>query len=115
MLDAPAFEPFFVTHFIAHTVIGHDALDAFDAMPAEPFHGVSREDERAVAGFIGHYFAVSEAAVVIDRDMQILPASAISTRSIAMDAVADTVDTRQLFDVDMNDFAGRFALVAQWF
>ena len=54
MLDAPAFEAFFVTHFIAHTVIGHDALDAFDAMRLEPFHGVSREDERDVAGLIGH-------------------------------------------------------------
>ena len=58
MFDTPAFQPFFVAFFVANTVVGHDAFDAFDAVRLEPFHGVSRENERAVASLVGQNFAV---------------------------------------------------------
>ena len=53
--------------------------------------------------------------MIVDGNMQILAASAISRCSVAVHAMADTIDFREFFDVDMDDFARRFALVTQGF
>jgi hypothetical protein len=53
--------------------------------------------------------------MVVNADVDEIPASAaalVRTRPIAGDAVADTLKTPELFDVDVNDLAGALALIA---
>lgn len=69
-------------------------------------------EEKAQAGaafFIGQDFGVGDTRVIIDRQVQVLPAAPAAvalTLSITGDAVADLLETAELFDVDMDDLAG---------
>ena len=62
-----------------------------------------------------HHLAESDPGGVIDTDMDELPAFAaalVRTTPVAADAVADAIKSAELFDVDVDQFAGMFALVA---
>ena len=53
--------------------------------------------------------------MVVDADVDELPADAaalVRTSPIAGDAVADALETAELFDVDVDHLAGLLALVA---
>src|SRR5207302_10899939 len=100
----------------AGTVVGHDALNLNAMGPEE----AQRVEEKAQAGatlFVGQDFRVSHAGVVVDRQMQIFPADPAAvalTLAIAGDAVADLLETTELFDIDVDDLAGVLALVAAY-
>jgi hypothetical protein len=72
--------------------------------------------QRGKAGatlFVGQYFRVSDAGVVVDGQVQVLPTDpAALDLAIAGDAVADLLETTQLFDIDMDDLAGVLPLIA---
>src|ERR1019366_3631122 len=64
---------------------------------------------------VGQDFRVSHAGMVVDRQMQIFPADPAAVAlalAIAGDAMADLLETTELFDVDVDDLAGMLALVA---
>src|ERR1700686_661146 len=100
--------------FIAGAVIGHDALD-FDA---EAFvvgeRGLEKGDGAALL-LVGHDLGESDAGVIVDGDMDELPAdtSAVALAfAVAGDAMADFVETAELFDVDVDHLARLGPLVA---
>jgi len=53
--------------------------------------------------------------MVIDGNVQIFPALAIAFAAVTVYSMANTINLCQFFDVDMDDLAGRFALVSAWF
>jgi hypothetical protein len=77
-----------------------------------------RVKEKAQAGttlFVGQDFGVSHMRVIIDCEMQVFPADAATAAlpfAVAGDAVTDLLETAKLFDIDVNDLAGMFALIA---
>src|SRR5580700_9590056 len=100
--------------FIAGAVIGHDALD-FDAEAFVVGQCGLEEGDGAALLLIGHYLGESDAGMIVDGDMDELPAdtSAVALAfAVAGDAVADFVETAELFDVDVDHLAGLGPLVA---
>lgn len=77
-----------------------------------------RVKEKAQAGttlFVGQDFGASHTRVIIDCEMQVFPADAATVAlpfAVAGDAVTDLLETAKFFDVEANDLAGMFALVA---
>jgi hypothetical protein len=62
-----------------------------------------------------HYPAEGDAGGVVDADMDELPtdpARVALTSPVTRDAMADPIEFTQLFDVDVDQFAGAFALIA---
>ncbi len=52
--------------------------------------------------------------MIVDRQMHVFPADPSGlalSRPVAGDAVADAIELAQLLDVDVNDLAGRGALI----
>jgi hypothetical protein len=93
-------------------IVGHGASDG----DAEAFI-ISRlkKGHSAVRRLIGLDLGEGDAGMVVNADVDEIPASAaalVRTRPIAGDAVADTLKTPELFDVDVNDLAGALALIA---
>jgi hypothetical protein len=71
------------------------------------------EAKRGVGGLVGMDSCEAEAGVVVDRDVQVLPAGTLgSPRAIASDAVAGPHDPAQLLDIDVNELTWAGALVA---
>src|SRR3982074_2318904 len=98
----------------ADAVIGHDALD-LNAMGPEEAQRVKEKTQAGGTFFIWQDFRVSDARVVVDRQMQIFPADPTAVAlalAITGDAVADLLETTQPFDIDVDDLAGMLALVA---
>ncbi len=97
---------------VAGTVVGHDGLDAY-AVAAGPGDGASEEGDRAGGSLIGQHLSVSQTRSVIDGDMDELPSDASNpNRMVSMDAMSDQDDPSEFFDVDVNELAGPFSLVA---
>jgi hypothetical protein len=64
-----------------------------------------RKQERRFSS--GGIFRVGDARVVVDRQVQIFPADRTALAlAIAGDAVADLLETTQLFNIDVDDLAG---------
>lgn len=59
----------------AHAIIRHHPPD-LDAVAAKEAQGVEQEGQAGLAGLVGEYLGTGQAGVVIDRQMQTLPALA---------------------------------------
>src|SRR5437016_5869658 len=98
----------------ADAIVSHDPLH-LDAMGSEEAQCVKQKAQTRAAFFVGQDFRVSDARVVVDGQMQIFPADPTAvalTLAIASDAVTDLLETAELFNVDVDDLAGMFALIA---
>jgi hypothetical protein len=97
----------------AGAVVGHDATQG-DVKTSEVSGGL---EEKAAGGnglFIGHHGDLGETGVVIDSDVEELPAGAASfVLGVAGEAVAGLVDAGQFLDIDVDQIAGRGILVAE--
>jgi hypothetical protein len=99
---------------IGRAVVGHNALDR-DAKAGEPGECAARESDGTLLAFTGQNLAVGEPAGVVDSDMKILPAGAALIAlagAISGNAVADAVDTAELFDIEVDQLARHVALIA---
>ena len=96
----------------AWAVVGHDAADG-DAEVGEVGHGLAEEAGRRVGLFIRHHGGKGDAGVVVDGDIEELPAGAASfILGIAGEAMAGLDDAGQFLDVDVQQIAGSGVFVA---
>ena len=72
------------------------------------------EGERAGGGFVREELCEGEAGMIVDGDVEILPARAADMIMLAIpgDAVAGALDAGELFDVEVDEFARVGAFVA---
>ena len=71
------------------------------------------EEGGAVGRAAGEQLAVGETGVVVDRDVQVLPAGAgAALHAVLEDPFADLVEAAELFRVDVQQLARTVALVA---
>jgi hypothetical protein len=108
---------------IGAAVVGHDALDA-DAVAGEEVDRPPEEAGRRDCLLVDQHLGVGEAAVVVDRDVDELPAGVADAAAIggvgvgglaapvAGDAMAGAQDSAELLDVDVDELARAPALVA---
>src|SRR5438067_5941392 len=99
---------------IAAAVVGHDADDG-DAEAFVISHGRLEEGSGAVDLLVRLDLGEGDAGVIVNADVDELPADAAAVAlagAIAGDAVADPVETTELFDIDVDHLAGRGALIA---
>ena len=97
---------------IGEGVVGHDALDGH-VVSFEPLGGAAEELGRSLAALGVEDLGVGEAGMVVDADMEVLPAAATPTAApAAADAVANAVDAAELLGVDVDELAGALAFVA---
>ena len=100
--------------FVARSVVGHDPFDG-DVEAPVPGDGGFQEGDGAVLFLVGHDVSEAEAGVVVDADVDELPAdppAAALAGSILGDAVAYPIETAQFFDIDVDHLAGVIALIA---
>src|SRR5215210_3653712 len=98
---------------VARAIVGHDAADG-DAEASIVGGGGLQESDGALLLFIGKDAGGGEARMVIDGHMDELPSGTSSTAvadNITRNAMAGSIETAELFDVDVDDLAGRGALV----
>src|SRR6266566_3627346 len=97
---------------VAVAVVAEDAFDG-DAAVAVPAEGAAEEGDAIGGALARQQLCVGQARVVIDREVQVLPAGVTVAREpVAMDALADRPETAELLDVDVNELARPLALVA---
>ena len=103
---------------IARSIVGHDAGDG-DAEALEIGDGIAQSRDGAGFLLIWHDVDPGDARVVVNSDMREFPAGAACTTLAAPvtgDAMASPAEFSKLFDVEMDDLAGRLAFVARaWF
>jgi len=100
--------------FVAGPVVGHDALDP-DAKAFVINDGGFEEGDGAAALLVGLDLGEGDTGMVVYGDMDMVPADATVTGladTVAGDAMADAIESAQLFNVDMDEFAGMFTLIA---
>jgi hypothetical protein len=92
--------------------VREDAFDRDGALGI-PAGGSSQERGAAGAALVAEQFGVGEAGVIVDREVQVAPAgSTIVFAAVVVDALADTPETTELLDVDMQGLAWALSLVA---
>ena len=106
---------------VAGAVVGQQLLD-FDPVAAVEGDGAAQEAGSGGCLLVVEDLGVGEAAVVVDGDMNELPAGDAGAAPVdprlclrgaaAADAVADAADAAELLDVDVDQLAGPLALVA---
>ena len=97
---------------VAVAVVGEHALD-LDALLGVPAVGAAEEADTVGWAFAPEQFCVGEAGVVVDREVQVLPAGvAAAGEAISVDPLPDRPETAQLLDIDVHELAGPLALVA---
>ena len=115
MLDAAPGQQIAVGEaFVGRTIVGHDPLHG-DAEAAEPIDGAGGESDGALLAFVRQDLAVGQARGVIDGDVQVFPPGAALVAlsgAVAGYAVTDPTDAAELLDIEMDDLARRFALIA---
>ena len=102
--------------FITTAIVGHDAGDG-DAEALVIIYRRLEEGDGAVRLLVGFDFGESDPGMVVDTDVDELPADAAAialSGPIAGDAVADLLETTELLDVDVDHLAGRGALIAAY-
>src|SRR5882757_1871613 len=102
--------------FIATAIVGHDAGDG-DAEAFVISYRRLEEGDGAIRFLVGFDFGESDPGVVVDTDVHELPADAAAitlSGPVASDAMADLLETTELFDVDVDDLAGCGALIAAY-
>src|SRR5579862_5368082 len=96
----------------AGTVIGHDAANG-DAQASEVSRGLAQECAGGNRLFVGQQGGESDAGVIVDGDVEELPAGAAGfVLGISGKAMARFGNAGQLFDVDVQQIAGSGMLVA---
>src|SRR6202012_5153424 len=78
-------------------------------------HSRLEEGNSAVGGLVGLDLGEGDAGMVVNADVDEIPAGVaalVRTIQITGDAAADTLETPELFDVDVNDRAWVLALIA---
>ncbi len=103
---------------VAGAVVGHDALHV-DAMLGEPGDRSFQERDAGGAFLVGEDLDVGEAAGVVDRDVDVLPAGLVGAPvalAAAGDSMTGTFEPAELLDVDVDQLAGVAAAVpVRWF
>src|SRR4051794_18972248 len=97
-----------ITRGIVTPRVAEEGARAFGKGTAPSFFSSGRICEKATRGE-GH------PGGVVDADVDELPSDAPALalpRSVAGDAMADPVEAAELFDIDVDQFAGMLALVA---
>ena len=104
--------------FVAAAIIGHDALNP-DAHASVPGDGRLEEGDCAHRLFVGMDPGERQPGMVVDGDMDELPARGGSVVALIAlpvpacgDAVADPIESAQLFDVQMDHLAGVLSFIA---
>jgi len=106
---------------VGGAVVGEDAFDV-DAVAGEEGDCAAQETGSGFGAFIGEHFDVGEPAVVVDRDVDEVPAGVAGPAAVdrdlalalsaAADAVAGTRNAAQILDVDVHELARPLTLVA---
>ena len=95
---------------VAAAVVGEDALDR-DPMASVEVPGSTEEAGRRRRALVGQFLGVGQAAVVVDRDVDPVPAdAALPTRPIAgfpagLGQAAAGPDAAELLGIEMDEFA----------
>jgi hypothetical protein len=88
---------------VATAIVGHDAGDG-DAKAFVVSHGCFEERNGTIGLLVGLDLGECDARVIVDTDVDELPADAATVAlagPIAGDAVPDLVETTKLFDIDV--------------
>src|SRR5581483_797902 len=97
---------------VAVAVIAEDAFDG-DAVFPVPADSAAQKGDAVGRAFAREQFCVGEPGVVVDRQVQVLPAGvAVAGEPVAVDAFADRPEAAELLDVDVHKLARSLALVA---
>lgn len=98
---------------VAGAVVGVDAFGLDAELLEEGERGVE-EGDGTVSSFVREELSEGEAGVIVDGDVEELPAgpARVVVLAITSDAMAGARDARELFDVEMDEIAGMFTLVA---
>src|SRR5262249_57310169 len=98
---------------IAGAVVGHDACDVH-AEAAVVSDGLLEEGDGALLFLITPDLGEGQARCVVDRNVDelVAGAAAFALLTIMCDAVAGSDEPAELLDVDMDELAGQFALIA---
>src|SRR3954452_5869284 len=99
---------------VATPIIGHDARDG-DAEAFVISHSRLEEGNSTLRRLIGLDLGEGDAGMVVNADVDEIPTGAtafVRATRIAGDPVADTLETPEFFDVEVNDFAWILALIA---
>jgi len=108
---------------VGGAVVGEDALD-LDAVAGKEDDGAVEKAGRGRGPFVGEDFGVGETAVVVDGDVDVVPAAEAAAMAVRVgaarasgaawacaDALASRLETAELLDVDVNELARTRALV----
>src|ERR1700730_8594063 len=97
---------------VRRPIVGHDALDAY-AAALEVGDGRFEEGGRGITAFIGSDAGERQAGVVVDGDVDVLPAGlAKGTAVIARDAMPYARDSAEFFRIKMQQLTGTLTLIA---
>jgi hypothetical protein len=103
--------------FVAGAVVSHDALNAQTEAGIEGDGGTQESDGTGL-GFIWQDVSEADAGSVVDTDVDEFPSDAARIAladAMAGDAMAGTLESAELFDVDVDQLARLLALVsADW-
>src|SRR5215467_8016044 len=100
--------------FIAGAIVSHDALD-LDPEACVISERCLEKGDGAALLLVGHDLGKGDAGVIVDANVDILPADATAAAlasAVAGNAVADVIELAELFDVDVDQLAGMLAFVA---
>ena len=85
----------------------------FDAQGAEVITSAVEESDSAVLCFIGHDASKGDAGSIVNADVDILPPCAFDQiAAVAGNAVTESLDAGELFDVEVNELAWASAFIA---
>ena len=99
---------------VAAAIVGHDALDG-DAEGFVVGDGGEQEGNGTLLFLIGEDIGKGDAGMIVDGDMDALPAGPLATAMSGAppgDAMSDAVEAAELFDSEMNDLTRLLTLVA---
>ena len=98
---------------VATAMVGHDARDG-NSKAFVTSHSRFEKQNSAVRRLVRFDLRESNARMVVDAVDEVAPSAAapVRTARISGDAVANTLETPEFFDVDMNDLTWAFALIA---
>ena len=100
---------------VGGAVVGDDSLDR-DSVPAVEGDRAAQEGDGRRGRLVGEYLGIGEPAVVVDRDVDVLPTDTALSRPASWaasgDAMARLAESSETFDVDVHEFTEASTLVA---
>src|SRR6202008_4619201 len=104
--------------FVAGTVVGHHPFNT-DTKTCIVGERRLEEADRTLFAFVRQHLCKGDARMIVDADVDVFPTRSLSpgaevalTSAIAGDAMADPIDTAELFDVDVDHLTRLLALIA---